>query len=194
MNRGVSGTISRPPHFYARRSRQYRFTSIDFLLDLEFHPLVSCGALREFSQISTSAENRRAMFERRTLLKITSIAWAARVVISPLACMALWSLCSSSAEASCGDYVMLGGSHGHGMHSDSAHPASAPCRGPECQRRQPLPLPPELPLRIAPFDAWTDVGPSGGDFARLSVLLEQATLRLPPSIAARIDRPPKSAL
>lgn len=106
----------------------------------------------------------------------------------------VWGLAPGSAEASCSDYVMLGNGGRHAVQPErgpSDDPA-VPCRGPECSRRLPPPLPPNLPIRIVVFDAWTGLTLPSLEANPSSVHFEQATLRLPLAIAPRIDRPPKS--
>lgn len=68
----------------------------------------------------------------------------ARMSVSFAAAIALSTLFqASSASASCGDYVMVGGhsAHGHGDH-DSAMPGLPTCHGPNCHRQSPLPVAP----------------------------------------------------
>lgn len=126
-----------------------------------------------------------------------SLAAAVRTVFALSALAALWDSNSSSAQAGCGDYVTIGNGMGHAMQRESGpmgDPGMPPCHGPECSRRQPSPLPPTAPARIAVFDAWIGLTLSAGDVMSPSVLLDQATLRLPLARAPRIDRPPKAIL
>ena len=72
----------------------------------------------------------------------------------------------SKAEASCGDYVMIGGSHGHTAHSGAAHsgtvghdmpgshdPAQPRCHGPSCSNGSFPPAAP-APRLVVTVEQW----------------------------------------
>jgi hypothetical protein len=118
-----------------------------------------------------------------------------RIIFALATLWFVWSLAAASAKASCSDYVTLGrgvGGHTVGPERGPIDHPFRPCHGPECGRRLPAPLPPNVPVRIVVFDVWTglrlpllEAGPS-------SVLFQQAILRLPLAVAPHIDRPPRS--
>lgn len=117
-----------------------------------------------------------------------------RIVFALATLLFVWSLAAGSAEASCSDYVTLGRGGGHAVQPERGpigDPAR-PCDGPECSRKLPLPLPPNVPVRIIVVDAWTGLRLPSLEARPSSMLLDQATLRLPLAMARRIDRPPKS--
>lgn len=94
--------------------------------------------------------------------KPTRIGRFVRVTIVLAAAMVfLASFDASNANASCGDYVMVGG-HGH---TDSHHsmPGTPTCRGPNCHNRAPLPVLPTKGLLTAPpvdLAYWSQSGAS----------------------------------
>ncbi|HVC94620.1 MAG TPA: hypothetical protein VND64_13055 [Pirellulales bacterium] len=82
------------------------------------------------------------------------------------ACVLVLSLASREAEATCGDYVMIGGKHAnhsgesanksganHGL-SRGETPPDVPCNSPSCQRRRSLPVAPERGNREAGGPDW----------------------------------------
>lgn len=66
-------------------------------------------------------------------------------------------------DASCGDYVMIGGAHGgHDASADRSHqnehrqPLRSTCQGPHCQKRLPLPSAPERGSSDSTAPQWAD--------------------------------------
>lgn len=129
------------------------------------------------------------------------LAWAVLVCLTP-----------TSAEASCGDYVMVTGNgshhqdqgrsigdsgtmaaHSHTMTSQSGRPAVPPCRGPHCSRRNSVPpLAPTTPLRLN-VEQWavliSDVPASSSDEIVLPVT--DPSMGFATSLVSRIYRPPR---
>lgn len=117
------------------------------------------------------------------------------------------SAVASSAQASCGDYVMIGGhgdhagmsAHGPNHATPSATPSSTdasrrPCSGPECSRRSPQPERLPLSLTSGPAPQWglsaTRVPlarpPASGDASiekPLHELLHSGSIFRPPRLA-----------
>lgn len=66
------------------------------------------------------------------------------------AAMTAWSSFDiHTVNASCGDYVMVGG-HGHAPHTGHSSPGVPTCHGPHCQKQAPLPFGPTKGLVDAP--------------------------------------------
>jgi hypothetical protein len=82
--------------------------------------------------------------------KLTMFDGLLRTSLILAATFVLASFDLSSADASCGDYVMVGG-HGHG--SDHGMPGVPTCHGPSCHNRAPLPA---LPTKGLPVSAPVD--------------------------------------
>jgi hypothetical protein len=134
---------------------------------------------------------------RRILTSAQRYASTLRAAAAPIAMLALWSLMSAAAEASCGDYVTLGHGAAHGMHAESDHsgrPAIPSCNGPQCHRDVPSPLPPDSLARGAVIDAWNSSYLLVSEILPRAAAPEDATLRFASALAPRIDRPPKAAL
>jgi hypothetical protein len=122
--------------------------------------------------------------------------FVARIVCALGVISSACNLTAACAEAGCSDYVMFARSGGHAaqLASSPMDDPAPPCRGPECGRRLPSPLPPQLPVRTVAFDAWTGLTILAGQVASPSILCERATFLLPPAVAPRLDRPPKVIL
>lgn len=94
------------------------------------------------------------------------------------------------AQASCGDYVMVG-AHGQSHHADRSLPGVPTCHGPHCQRHAPLPLGPTKGAVDAPsFDAafWQSIARSAR--YSLSGLFFEDVISLPDGHAWPLLRPP----
>ncbi|HEX7446826.1 MAG TPA: hypothetical protein VF306_04730 [Pirellulales bacterium] len=141
---------------------------------------------------------------------------AARIAPSRAACLAVLALAVAlgvpqRAAASCGDYVMVGGSHGQ-FHqrelpqhehrqaaaqptpNESRSPARPGCHGPHCQKRGPLPLSPER-------GASESTGPHWADWRAIEHLTAldgrqlrlETSIRLPDVYSSPLWRPPTQA-
>jgi hypothetical protein len=97
---------------------------------------------------------------------ISQTAWkfARGTAAATLALLASAVLSPSRAEASCGDYVMVGGHHaGSGMqgHSDDRHDPAAPrCHGPSCSNNSIPPLAPAPKIEVT-VERWAIPGETG---------------------------------
>jgi hypothetical protein len=80
--------------------------------------------------------------------KSTSLERLLRVSFLLAAPLILASFGAGSANASCGDYVMIGG-HGHGHGTQHGMPGVPTCHGPSCQNRVPLPALPTKGLAVS---------------------------------------------
>lgn len=126
-----------------------------------------------------------------------------------LASVVFVCLCPVSAQAGCGDYVVVTGSGANHSHSligvtDPAHlplslsgsshtPLRMPCQGPNCSNRRSLPpLAPPAPQRLA-VDQWAilpgDVATNASD--EIVVPVTDPSLGFAMSHFSRIFRPPR---
>lgn len=103
-----------------------------------------------------------------------------------------------SANATCGDYLSHTGSQdvvGTELSDLPGQiPLELPCTGPQCQNRQPNPIP-ETPMNV-----FSSLKPACSDFneviisqAQQGTLMNCTTLILPEDHRDRIDRPPQIA-
>jgi hypothetical protein len=111
---------------------------------------------------------------------------------------------ASTAQASCGDYVVIGGEHAASMppaKSENApraladqHRSSPPtCQGPSCGRRHGLPTPSQPTLPRAGLEHWACLAASiENSSVRTSSAPFDRSLHLADGHPASIDRPPRS--
>jgi hypothetical protein len=103
---------------------------------------------------------------------------------------------TDQADASCGDYVVIGGQAGHDADSSvvGIQGAERPCHGPKCSKQQhdPLPTPAPAPPRVQSSQEYLCASQGGPSFwADHSVgELTDAAAGLPLYLAAGIFRPP----
>jgi hypothetical protein len=120
---------------------------------------------------------------------------------------AIGSFITANAEASCGDYLYIGGSGSMGefsksfpqdQNAESGTPISQPviprpCQGPSCRRDVPLPIPPTpIPTSSGPekFAAWTTL--LQGASSKLIQVLEQRDEFPSAGYPFGVKRPPRA--
>ena len=132
---------------------------------------------------------------------ISQTAWkfAHGTAAATLALLASAVLAPSRAEASCGDYVMVGGQHEHSDMAGDSHnaghdmhdPATPRCHGPSCSNRSIPPLAPAPKIEVA-VERWAVPGVAGFPLLPESDLLLADAGDLPcDGFGLSILRPPR---
>jgi hypothetical protein len=124
------------------------------------------------------------------------------ILIALIAFLSAIVLAANSAQASCGDYVMIGGHEGNALAGGpmakttdrSDGPAPAPCSGPECRRNAPAaPMTPPVKsnnLESRCFGALFDLTSASADADR-GIWRDEIHIAIPDPALSRIFHPPR---
>lgn len=124
------------------------------------------------------------------------------ILIALIAFVSAIAIATNSAQASCGDYVMIGGHEGNALAGgpiaktteQTDGPAPAPCSGPECRRNAPAaPMTPPVKsnnLESRYFGTLFDVISISGDADR-RIWRDEICMAIPDPALSRIFHPPR---
>lgn len=121
----------------------------------------------------------------KSLRRSIAFSWVLAAVV--------FALTERDALASCGDYVMVGGS-GHGQDQSPAGPHDVPvCSGPHCQRQIPLSPAPKPLVQTSPQESACTLTVHRPESDGGSSLVSEPSDLAPQTVFVPPDRPPRAS-